>query len=487
MSDWNLRTVLPKPWALVVRFLIIVPILTITTIAWQMLAPKPQFIKYAQLFELNFEGLSAQQFPDGTPFLLSDVVSRPILAEVHQVLGLEHRHQLNLDEFQAAVQVVPYSPDYHRLIRNARARAATKQSAGELARLRHHLINELSTAESGAMQLSLVLPAGKALPTADAFEALNAIAQTWANRAVVERGVLGLETPIYTAKMFDAARFDRLDYLVAVELLIENIQLVRNNIELLNAVPNASGIRDPETGFTLEGIAKAIDDVAQLDLRMLVDPIRQLGITRDPESMKLLYERRISELRLNRDHLLRRARVTQDIMNIQLATDDGVIQSWSQLGDAFIDRLIDLAAQSEEEASRQQLAQQVLEYRQEVVALAQEEAELLFILAQINSGNEVTFEQTVANELHRILIILTEYTEVVERIHTQLGLQTTGGIEQLLRSFENTQVVIQSESLPRHEWIRTIAFIIFSSIISLFVLIAYEAWRFGLGRSKPNK
>lgn len=495
MPDLTLKTLLPRPWAVVVRVIIIVSALGLSTIAWQMLSPKPQFVKFSQVFELNFEGLSAQQFPDGTPFLLSDVVSRSVLAQAHQSLGLEERHQLSLDELQVAVQVAPYSADYQILIRNARQSAADEQSASEIARIRQQLLSDLNSAQSGAIQLSLVLPEAKAIPPAVAFEVLDTVAQTWATRAVIERGVLGLEIPIYTSQMFQADRFERLDYLVAIELLLENINLIRNNINLLREVPNAFAIRDSITGFSLEDTAKALDDIAQIDLRLLVDPIRQLGLTRNPESMQLLYKRRLSELRLERDHLLRSAQVTQDIMNIRLASEDGVAQSLSQLGDAFIDRLIDLAAQSEDEASRQVLAQQVLQFQQQVVELSQEEAELMDILARINgvySSNEslntpdylMQFEQTVEEEFPRILAILAEYTDIVERIHTQLGNQAIGGVDQLLRSFASTQTVARNDRWQRHQWVGLLAFMTFIGIISLFIIVTYDAWRYRLARRK---
>lgn len=488
MSDPLPILLVPKLFALVVRLFAVIVAASVLFGVWHMLTPQPKYVKFSQIFELNFEGLSQQRFPDGTPFLLSEVVGRPVLAKVHEDLALLATHDLSLLELSNALQIAPYSADYQRLVQTARSQVKSETLEGDLSRISQQLGTDLKAAQSGAMQLSLVLPQSRALEDAVAFEILESVVRAWAVSAVNDRGVLGLDVPIYTAIMFDASRFKLLDYLVAIELLIENIDLVQANIERVQQVPNASNIRDTQTQFNLEDTAKALVDVAQIDLQLLADPIRQFGLSQDPNTMRLLYQRRMAELKIARDSLQDRVQATQDVTNIGLASDEGLAQSWSQLGDSFIDRLIDLAAQGEDEASRQALTNQILEYQQQLVSLAQEEAELLDVLARLDrftantrSASQVTFEDALQVSVDQsfvdILSQLTHYTNIVERIHTQLGLQASGGIDQLVRTTSSGRAITTDKLWQRHDLIRFAAFITGVGILSLFMLLAFGLWR----------
>lgn len=340
--------------------------------------------RYEQVFDLTFAGLSDGQFPDGSRFVMSDMISPTVLGRVFRSNEL-HEYGFTLDGFRRAVNIEPYSPDYFLIrARYQQLLSGNDLGASEIDALQERMRSEMSLAQSGGVRLSLQLPADQQMPAGVAQKVLMDIASTWATRAIDERGVLRFNLPVYSARIFDEGRFEELDYLIGIELLLDNIALIEGNVAELKRQPNSANIVDQESGFNLEDLEKSIRDVAQYDLRQLIDPVKELGLTRNENVVRLFYNRQLQEMGLQRRFWEQRAEVTREVLATYSrdevrsgATED--LPSGGQgggmtpqLGDAFLDRLVDISRQGGEQEFRQALTRQVLEYENDALDIGQE-------------------------------------------------------------------------------------------------------------------
>ncbi|WP_086482168.1 hypothetical protein [Oceanospirillum sanctuarii] len=405
-------------------------------------ASKAGFVRYSQVFDLTFDGVQKGQFPNGSPFTMTEMTSPAVLNAVFRQHNLGE-NGLKLDEFRRAVSIEPFSPETPFIKQRFESQITKNMSAAELAELQTGLKNELSQAQKGAVRISLTFEKN-ALPSALAQQVLLDIVETWAVSTIQNDGVLQLDIPMYTAKIFDEERFEGLDYLIGIELLLDNIELVEGNIEKLKEQPNAANVVDTETGFNLEDLNKTISDIKQYDLRQLMDPIKELGLTRNKEVVELYYNRQLSELSLEKQFWVQRSELTARVLQGFNSSGQDITQGQSssqsampQLGDAFLDRLVELSQQSGEQEFRQKLTQQVLEYQNKALTIEQriEEIKLVLSALQSNVGDAAklrsVYLEQVKQSLPKVLAELRNYTKVIGRMHQQLGKQASGSTGQL--------------------------------------------------------
>lgn len=451
---------------------------------------RSQATRYNQVFDLTFEGLSDGQFPDGSPFILSNIVRPDILDRVYLSNRLQEQG-LSPEDFRHAVSIEPYSPNYHQILANYQARLGNNNlSASDIVTLRERMQADLRAAQSSAVVLSLHQPPETwEISPALAENVLNDIAQFWSTLAIEERGVLRLSLPIYSQQIFDEARFDLLDYLVGVELLLDNISLIQGNVQTLKQQPNASGVSDEETGFNLEDLEKAINDVAQYDLRQLIDPIKELGLTRNAPAVRLYYSRQLQELGLDKHFWEERASLTRETLanysddrrsRSVPGTSDQVAQRdrSGQLGEPFLDRLVDISRQSGEQQFRQNLTAEVLSSKNQALNISQRMEDLQQTLDAIDNPVSGDLRQAyfaeIEETLPNILSTLRGYTRVIGRLHEQLGQRAAGNIRQIIAPQAESFQTLSAQLLDRNKLAELIALLMLTGIVSLFACLLYD-------------
>ncbi|MDM8349806.1 hypothetical protein P8H27_13000 [Pseudomonas sp. sp1636] len=405
-------------------------------------------VRYSAVFDLNFEGLSMGTFPNGSLFLMSDIINPAVLNRVYLENQLEEQG-LKLDDFRRGVNIQPYAPDYALIRSKYEARLNDKKlSTAEIADLQVNMTTELKAARSSNVSISLQLLEKHSLPEVVANKVLLDIAQVWANRAINEQGVLKPSIPVYSERIFNKERFENLDYLLGIDLLLNSIKLVRGNIQTLKDEPNASTLIDDESGFTLADLDKAIDDVAQYDIRQIIDPIKELGISRNPQVVELYYSRRLGDLQQEEAMWQLRAQAirnalgsySKDANNVSTNnTASGAQNNMApQLGDAFLDRLLEVSRQGSDLEFRQKLTQDVLDYEYKAIDIQQQVADIQRILGTFGGeetqANELrdSYVKVVKEQLPIVLDNLREYTRVMVRMYEKQGKQVAGNISQLI-------------------------------------------------------
>lgn len=405
-------------------------------------------VRYSAVFDLNFEGLSKGSFPNGSPFAMSDITSAGVLNRVYRQNQLEAQG-LKLDDFRRGVNIQPYAPDIALIRSKYEGRLADKKlSAVEIADLQKEMAAELDAARSGSVSISLQLPESSNLDEGAANKVLLDIAQVWGDRAINEQGVLKPSMPVYSERIFNKERFENLDYLLGMELVLNSIKLVRGNIETLKEEPNASTLVDDETGLTLADLDKAIEDVAQYDIRQIVDPIKELGISRNPKVVKLYYTRRLAELKQEKVLWLQRAQAIRGALGGYGQESTGAAGNAAtvavpsstapQMGDAFLDRLLEVSRQGSDLEFRQKLTQEVLDHEYKAIDIEQEIADIQRTLDTLSGEEKQASElrevyiKVVTEQLPGVLDSLREYTRVMVRMYEKQGRQASGNVSQLI-------------------------------------------------------
>lgn len=451
--------------------------------------------QYSQVFDFNFAGLKNGTFPDGSPFVLTDIVSPTVLSRVYQFSDLD-QYGVSQADFSRAITIEPFSPDYFLILNRYKQLSGGNRTAAELSALQEQMQTELRRAQSNSIRLNLQFNSGVMVPAAIAEKVLQDIATVWAELAIEERGVLQLNMPIYSERIFDEQRFEALDYLLGIELLIENIGLVNQNVATLKQQPNAAGVRDEESGLNLEDLSKAIRDVQEYDLRQLIDPVRELGLTRNADTVKLYYNRQLRDLALERDNFVERARITRDALQRYSAdqgsvgpdstTGTGSTLSSPQLGDAFLDRLVEISRQGGAEEFRQELLREVLRLENRALDLSKRMAEINITLNALEDNNIAgasselvqlrrVYANEVAENLPQVLQQLREYTQVVGRIHGQLGRQASGSVSRLIQVQGGSFQSASNQIVARKDILAFIALMVLTLFVAMFSALIYDA------------
>ena len=487
-DEIDLGELIKKIWATRVTVFVAVFVVSALYIAFTAFnfAGKAGFVRYSQVFDLTFDGANKGEFPNGTPFLVSDIVSPAVLNTVYMEHNLEQQG-ISLDRFRRSISIEPYSPEAPFIKQRFESQLNNKLSAAESTELQSKMKMALENAQSGAVRIFMTFEED-ALHGVLAQQVLLDIGQVWAENAINNDGVLKLDIPVYTAKIFDEERFENLDYLIGIELLLENIGLIENNIDALKKKPASANVTDPQTGYSLEDLSKTIRDVKEYDLRQLMDPVKELGLTRNQEVVELYYSRQLNEMNLEKSFWVQRADLAARVMQGYNSISNSNSNSNSmgvtpQLGDAFLDRLVELSKESGEQAYRQELTQQILEYQNKALTIEQriEEIKLVLVALRSNDGDasqlREVYLQQVQEALPTVLSKLRDYTDVVNRIHEELSQDAVGSSGAIVMPQGGSFSVSEASPVTKKNVL---------ILIALCIGVSFLAMLFGLMRQMSN-
>ena len=446
-------------------------------------------VNYSNVFDLNFEGLSKGEFPNGSKFQMSDMTSNTVLGRVYRQNDLDE-YGLKLDEFRRAVSVYPYAPNAEFIRLKYSARLADKSlSAAQVNDLENEMGRELNAARSSNVRLSLILPEEQGLPNDVAEKVLLDISKVWADRAINEVGVLKPAVSVYSERIFNKERFENLDYLLGINLVLDSVNLVRGNIAALMAQPNATTLVDDETGFTLADLDKAIKDIADYDIRQIVDPIDELGIARNDEVVRLHYSRRISDLRREKTMWLERASAIREVLKgyngdaapageFAASTQNNLVP---QLGDAFLDRLLEVSRQGSDLEFRQKLTLEMLGFENKAIDVEQNIETVRRTLATLDGKLKQSEElrdvyiKVVEEQLPIVLQQLREYTQVMNRMYEKQGRQVAGNVSELIGPVGGSYQVSAAKMINSNAIKVLLMLVVLTVFMSMLISLLHDA------------
>jgi len=420
---------------------------------------------YRQIVELNFDGLQDGEYPNGSPFVMSSMLSQTVVRRVHERNELD-QFDISVGDLREALLVEPYNAEFSMTQARYEQRLASGDlSSGEIAELEEAMRRELSVEGAGGVRISLQLGPDVELDAASAERILKDVPRVWADRAIVEEGVLDLNRAIYSAEIFAESQYSRLDYPVAIDLLQENIELMRADIDALRERPQADNARDPETGLRLIDLDKRLQDILRYEAAEVINPVRELGLTREPERAMLYLERQLREVRLEQRFWEERARITRALIsgdepvgqalgNGGSASGEGMNLT-AQIDGSFLDQLMDIARQGNSEAFRQSLVRQILEYEETALTQAQEAERIERSFEAIReSGESVTeevqdYRELFETRLPEVLKRLQANAGALQRIADAMSEQASGNISELAVPSGGSFEIAHASVLPR--------------------------------------
>lgn len=449
-------------------------------------------VRYSNVYDLNFEGLSKGEFPNGSAFQMSDITSNAVLNRVYEQNNLQ-KYDLQLDEFRRAVSITPYAPNAEFIRAKYRERLAAKGlSAADAANLETEMARELDAARSSSILISLTLPEQQALPNNIAEKVLLDISSVWADRAINEIGVLKPAISVYSDRIFNNVRFENLDYLLGINLVLESIDLVRKNIADLQKQPNANTLVDDVSGFTLADLDKAIRDIAEYDIRQIIDPIDELGITRNEDVVRLHYTRMLSELERDKAMWLERSESIRTVLKSysenargenEVSGSGAQNNMVPQLGDAFLDRLLEVSRQGSDLEFRQKLTLEMLELENKAIDVEQRIQTIRRTLTTLNNEKERTGEfrtayiKTVEEQLPVVLEQLREYTRTMNRIYEKQGRQVAGNMSELISPAGGTYQVASTRIVTMKDIKILAVLLVLTGFVSIFLSLLLDVLR----------
>lgn len=453
-------------------------------------------VRYEQVFELNFDGLETGEYPDGSPFVLSGIVSQAVLSRVHEQNDLSAL-DITVGDLRRSLSIEPYSAEFPLIRARYEQRLANEDlSATEIGELESDMRDALSLSSAGSIRISMDLPPDSPLDAPQVESLLKDIPRVWADRAINELGVLDLNEAVYSSSLFASERYMRVDYPVAIDLLEQNIGLLRDDVESLQERPYANDVRDPETGDRLLDIDKALSDILAYDLRSIFDPIRELGLTRDRETAELYLSTQLREVEQEREFWQERAAMTRRIIgsgesprntpsgdaDITPSPSDPRMAMSAQIDGSFLDRLMEIAEQGDSEAFRQSLMRQVLEFEEKALSAKQRKDRIERSLTAVRGDGapesvRQSYREQIEEQLPASLEALREYTSAVQRIREQISRRATGSISELVTSRGGSFEVRPASLLPARVPLMATAIAFLTGFVTMFLSLLADAMR----------
>jgi hypothetical protein len=424
---------------------VLVAVFVTTAIFWgsvliksKISAPKAQG---SIRIDLVFEGATDGEYPDGTAFSLSHIMSPVVLQEVFSQLELEE--YVSSQDFYSALTVEPFTPE-RELILEKYQNVLNKRglTRPEIEELEGQLKQELDISSKGGAEIKFVFLDGD-IPLPMVERILDSIPRVWANYVTEKRGVLDVEAPIYSKSTIDYELFNSVDYLISAELLLDKIALLRENVDLIKDLPNGVKVKDPVSGLTVLDLERSIFDIERYRLRPMISPIKSLGIAKDRGSVSLYFQNEILEL--NRETSLLRSKIN----NTQIAyreyvrsSSGGSLQgeasengsSFSpQLSSSFLEQLLEMSDTGKDIEFRQQLKKEQIELSNELAEKEMESKRMNEVIRSMDAGKASVEGELVefysvkaAKELPEILSGIEGFFELSERLYEVVSLRNLG-------------------------------------------------------------
>ena len=448
----NLHEFFRDAWA--ARKAVLYAVTIVTVIYMGFFASKlffyPPTFTHSLIIDFKFNGAEKGQYPNQSPFSISDLIAPKLLAEVYALSGLSKR-EMSKPKFMHNFRIVPHLPNYEIIQKKYEDLILYRGQSVQietLRKLQEDMKKELSQLQTRAAVLSF-RSKWRAINQETVESLLLGVPKHWADKMINEYGVLELDAKMYSKDLFDEYQYEDLDYLVAIDKVQANINLVAASITELLEFPNSQRVTDKKTGYNLLDLQKLVQDILLYDLNRLSSFIQELGISSDAATVKLYYEHQINKLEISKAYQLEQAELINQtlrdyIQKLGSADDTRVVRENTvdmvQASGDFLDRITELVKQSEDLDYRQNLHDHYIQYKQEAAKIDYEIAQKRALLNALNKKSEIyktfgdNYEKTMMHDhFPQVLSKMREYMDVLNRIHDALSKENFGQDTKLYR------------------------------------------------------
>lgn len=387
-------------------------------------------------FRLEFRGADRGEYPNGTKFSSSEIVSTPVLVRVFNQNGIGRFS--SFADFKGSIFVIQENEALETLIREYRAKLADpKLNAVDRERIEREFQEKKASLSQAEYSIAMATSDRvNGIPRKLRAKILSDILAVWAEQTVKDKGVSLYDISVLSSGIFKQDAVEGFDYIIALDLIRAKINRVIENIDALLQLPGAKVLRTRNDNASLAEIRVRLQDTQDFRIRPLVGMLLGKGISSGPaESLEFLQTQlRFTELEVQeasarvatvRDalqiYVAERQRQSPDANDSSFAPGSTVIP---QIDESFLDRIVQMTGEGSDLEFRQKMVDELRRESMKVVPLEAEARYYRLLLESFRGSlRPPTTEEKAAIE-GQIKAILDEAvltTDQVNEIYTTIS------------------------------------------------------------------
>lgn len=368
--------------------------------------------QWQAVVEFDFPGVDVGTYPDGSPFVHTDLLSTTLLQRALRQTGLDAN--LSAEALRERLIIMPAAPGRNVLISEYRERWELAEPA-EWATLEQRFLRDLTRQELAQARLVLQLDSDQAPAL------LKSIVEQWADYVTNEARLFSPRIDLYSAQLVTLSTFAAADPILTYDRYRTLFELLNHNISTLQREPNIGRARSATDGFSISDLAAQASELRDFGLERLSTLILASGLTSSsPDLVRDLLQRRYQSLTRERQVLLAKVdQVDRAIEQYDVGLTDGVehldgaisesLVSGQQpsLDHGLVQQLVRLGRRAADAEFRQALSRERLDYALAATSIAAEKVRLQQLIQDLDRslvGNPddaalaaaVDIEQTLA-------------------------------------------------------------------------------------------
>ena len=332
-------------------------------------------------FHVDFDGAGNGLYPNGAKFSTEDFFSEPVIRRVFNENGLER--YTTYEKFRTSLVVSSVNPDREVLEAEYRSRLSDpKVQLLDRLKLEREFREKTDALKTSTFKLTMVRKERlREMDRVLAEKALRDILAAWADDAAKIRGALQYDLPIYSPAMLQKEFLETEDYLISADLLRRKVVRVTSSIDQLMKVPGIQVFRIPGSGASLPEVRLRMEDIGTFRIGPTLSLIRATGLSRNPAAtIRYIEDRLFDTIRAQKLAQDQEGKV-RDGLEAYIRTEKSATSRPAgaggegtsgggrelsggtvipQLGESFIDRLMNLSDSKGDKGFRKDLTERMI-------------------------------------------------------------------------------------------------------------------------------
>lgn len=221
----------------------------------------PPMTTYSEVVGFNFPQSEKAQYPNGSPFSITDITNRNVLDQVWRENQLESQG-VSFQTFVNSVSVVAYADNEAFIRAKYQGMLARKNlNSADISAMERDYRTEIETQSKKQALITLTVPFSSPLSGSLAKKVLSDIPKAWSDQAINKLGALSIPMVETESVQEDVLKkgspFQVLDYFYksATQLSV--------TLSRIEAFPGGASLKDPESDLSVEDLKHRIADLTR--------------------------------------------------------------------------------------------------------------------------------------------------------------------------------------------------------------------------------
>ena len=221
----------------------------------------------SEKMKLNFKGAELGQYPNGTKFTPTDVISSKVLTAVYS-RNMLSKHGVSLEAFLSSINVYAWDPNQRAIEDKFASLLSNKKiDSVERQKLTEQYQQELKNGAGRFLNLEWSGASVTEVSRSLAAKVLADIPKVWAEKSIQEYGVLDLA--VVVPSQLDTYLLTNAEYVVVGDYLREFAEQLKDAARELQGDSVVGVFKDKETGNTLGDVVAHINNLENFHLNVL--------------------------------------------------------------------------------------------------------------------------------------------------------------------------------------------------------------------------